>query len=179
MIIVDANSNYILPTIGILVILALAGFLIWWFLVRPLLLNQSFCKKGGCGGSNGHSMSMSSSLGTPSLTLREIITLGIDPMYPFAKDMRFVSFVLIDQQDAPFGYINFYKPSCSGYLRSIVAISPKIVHGGANPHYSQEPPVHATFTADAVQIQPFTQPYKIKITDSAGIIGNTYIVSDW
>ena len=33
-IIVDVRQNYVLPIIGILILIALAGFLIWWFLIR-------------------------------------------------------------------------------------------------------------------------------------------------
>ena len=46
----DVRSNYILPIIGILIIIALVGFLIWWFFIR--LGGQSFCKSGNCNGSN-------------------------------------------------------------------------------------------------------------------------------
>ena len=123
----DVRRSYVLRIIGILIIIALVGFLIWWFL-KP----QSFCKKGGCASSDtylpvggtstmstyhpGHSSSQSSDASQsspipPSATLAEIITTGLNDMQKYnTEPLKKLVFRL--SGDGPMGLLTVFKPDC-------------------------------------------------------------------
>ena len=185
----DSRRSYVLTVVCILIIIALVGFLIWWFL-KP---HQEFCKKGGCASSSdmpdtyhpGHSASSSSSQSlsngsqsnTPSVTLSELINIGISQMKLVIPNMTYVGFILKDQQQTPFGAIHIYKPSCTGYLMSSRAIPPKITQQDL-VHYTPGIPNTENFTDELRTIHPFTLPYMIQIVDK-NKDGTDYIVTDY
>lgn len=151
------NSYYLLWIFVAVVVLIMIGLLIWWFFA----------------GSSNYT-NVTTTQGVEDASLSEILSIGLSQMNSFAPDLERTEFILKNQQGTEFGKVGYMKPSCTGYLRYIAAVPPKISIQ-QSPSYVAIPTFDNLRSAFAL-ITPFELPYAIQVTQANGDLGQTYRV---